>query len=127
MAPTPDLAQVRVDVWTWGVRLYPTRTAATDACRAGHVRVNNTRVKPSHNVRPGDTVRALTPGGERIVVVVGLTTKRTSAAIAVTNYEDHSPPPEPKEMRAAPILRERGSGRPTKRDRRRVEQLRGRP
>jgi ribosome-associated heat shock protein Hsp15 len=127
MADAQHKESVRVDVWTWGVRLYATRTAATDACRAGHVRVNNTRVKPAHPVRPGDTVRALTPGGERIVVVVGLTTKRTSAAIAVQNYEDHSPAPEAKEMRPAPIVRERGSGRPTKRDRRRVEKLRGRP
>jgi ribosome-associated heat shock protein Hsp15 len=121
-----DLTSVRVDVWAWGVRLYATRSAATDACRAGHVRVNGTRIKPAHQVRPGDTVRALTPRGERIVVVVGLTTKRTSATIAVQNYEDHSPPPEPKDTLAASVLRERGSGRPTKRDRRRVERLRGR-
>jgi len=125
--PSAQPTSVRVDVWTWGVRLFATRSAATDACRAGHVRINGTRVKPAHPVKPGDSVRALTPGGERIVTVVGLTTKRTSAAIAVTNYEDHSPPPEPKALRPAPIVRERGSGRPTKRDRRRVEKLRGRP
>lgn len=125
--PSAEPTSVRVDVWTWGVRLFATRSAATDACRAGHVRINGTRVKPAHQVKPGDSVRALTPGGERIVTVVGLTTKRTSASIAVANYEDHSPPPEPKALRPAPIVRERGSGRPTKRDRRRVEKLRGRP
>jgi ribosome-associated heat shock protein Hsp15 len=119
-------SSVRVDAWTWAVRLYPTRSAASAACKAGHVKVNGANAKPAHAVRPGDTVRARTPGGERIVVVTGLIDKRTSAAIAVQHYQDHSPPPPPKEDRPAPILRERGAGRPTKRDRRRIERLRGR-
>lgn len=117
---------VRVDAWTWAVRIYPTRTAAADACRGGHVRVNGTRVKPAHVVRVGDTVRALTPGGERIVIVRGLISKRVGAAVAADQYEDHSPPPPSREERPAPIVRERGAGRPTKRDRRRTEHLRGR-
>jgi ribosome-associated heat shock protein Hsp15 len=116
---------VRVDVWAWGVRLYPTRSAASAACKAGHVKVNGTRAKSAHPVRPGDTVRARTEGGDRIVVVVRLTNKRTSAAIAVQNYEDHSPPPLPKEERTVPAFRARGAGRPTKKDRRQVERLRG--
>jgi ribosome-associated heat shock protein Hsp15 len=120
------LSSVRVDAWTWAVRLYATRSAAADACRGGHVRVNGTRVKPAHAVKVGDTVRAMTPGGERIVVVTGLLSKRVSAALAVQHYEDRSPPPLPKDERPAPILRERGAGRPSKRDRRRIEQLRGR-
>ena len=90
------------------------------------MRVNDTRVKPAHPVRIGDTVRAFTPGGERIVVVRGLLAKRVSAALAVQNYEDRSPPPLPREERPAPVIRERGAGRPTKRDRRRIEELRGR-
>jgi len=117
---------VRVDAWTWAVRLYATRSAATDACRAGHVRVNGARVKPAHLVRIGDTVRALTPGRERIVEVTGLLSKRVGAAVAVQHYLDRSPPPEPRSERPAPITRERGAGRPTKRDRRRIERLRGR-
>jgi len=117
---------VRVDAWTWAVRLYATRSAATDACRAGHVRVNGARVKPAHLVRIGDTVRALTPGRERIVEVTGLLSKRVGAAVAAQHYLDRSPPPEPRSERPAPITRERGAGRPTKRDRRRIEQLRGR-
>lgn len=117
---------VRVDAWTWAVRLYATRSAATDACRAGHVRVNGARVKPAHLVRIGDTVRALTPGRERIVEVTGLLSKRVGAAVAAQHYLDRSPPPEPRSERPAPITRERGAGRPTKRDRRRIERLRGR-
>ena len=116
----------RVDAWTWAVRLYPTRSAAAAACRGGHVRINDARVKPAHPVRIGDTVRAFTPGGERIVVVTGLLSKRVSAALAVQNYVDRSPPPPPREERPAPITRERGAGRPTKRDRRRIEELRRR-
>jgi len=117
---------VRVDAWVWAVRIYPTRSIAAAACRGGHVRVNDARVKPAHPVRIGDTVRALTPGGERVVVVTGLLAKRVSAAVAVQNYEDHSPPPPPREERPAPIIREPGAGRPTKRDRRRIQRLRGR-
>lgn len=121
-----DPTSVRIDAWVWAVRLYPTRSAAGAACRGGHVRVNDARVKPAHPVRVGDTVRALTPGGERIVVVTGLISKRVGAPIAVQQYDDRSPPPPAREDRPAPIVRERGAGRPTKRDRRRIQQLRGR-
>ena len=116
----------RVDVWVWAVRLYATRTLAADACRAGHVKINDVRVKPSHTVKVGDVVRAYTPGGERIVVVTGLLSKRVGAAIAVTHYEDRTPPKPPKEERDVFAVRERGAGRPTKRERRLTEKLRGR-
>jgi ribosome-associated heat shock protein Hsp15 len=126
MTAAPGQASVRVDVWTWAVRLYPTRSAASAACRGGHVKVNGSGAKPAHPVRHGDTVRAMTPGGERIVVVTALIGKRIGASLAVQHYEDHSPPPLPREERPAAVTRERGSGRPTKRDRRHVERLRGR-
>ena len=126
MTAPDDSTRVRVDAWTWAVRLYPTRSAASTACKAGHVKVNGAGAKPAHQVRIGDQVRARTAGGERIVVVTGLIDKRTSAALAVMNYEDHSPPPLPREARPTPVFRERGAGRPTKRDRRQVERLRGR-
>ena len=119
-------ANVRVDAWTWAVRLFATRSMATDACRAGHVRVNGARVKPAHPVRIGDTVRALTAGGERIVVVTGLLSKRVAAAVAVQQYQDNSPPPLPRELRPSPIIRDPGAGRPTKRERRRLDRLRHR-
>ena len=116
----------RVDVWVWAVRLYATRTMAAAACRAGHVKVNDVRVKPSQAVKIGDVVRAYTPGGERIVVVTGLLSKRVGAAIAVQHYEDRTPPKPPKAERDVFAVRERGAGRPTKRDRRAIERLRGR-
>lgn len=121
-----DTTAVRVDVWLWCVRLFPTRSAATDACRGGHVKVNGTNVKPAQHLHVGDTVRAYTLGGERIVVVRGLIAKRVGAPIAVEQYEDRTPPAPPKEERAMQALRDRGTGRPTKRDRRITDRLRGR-
>jgi ribosome-associated heat shock protein Hsp15 len=124
MAESVDATSIRVDVWTWAVRIYPTRSAATAACKAGHVRVNGRGAKPAHSVRIGDTVRAVTPGGERIAIVTRLIGKRVSATLAAQNYDDRSPPPPPREER--PVMRERGAGRPTKRERREVDRLRGR-
>lgn len=113
-----------MDAWVWAVRLFPTRSAAADACRAGHVKVNGGSVKPAHAVHIGDTLRALTPGGERVVIVRGLVARRVGAAVAVTQYEDRTPPAPAREERIA--VRERGAGRPTKRDRREMDRLRGR-
>ena len=121
-----DAVGARIDLWVWAVRLYPTRSVAADACRAGHVKVNDVRVKPSQVVKIGDVVRAYTPGGERIVVVSGLLSKRVGAAMAVQHYEDRTPPKPPKEERDVFAIRERGAGRPTKRDRRLTQRLRGR-
>lgn len=126
MTPAPELTAARVDAWAWAIRLYATRSAATAACKAGHIKVNDASAKPAQVVRIGDTVRALTPGGERIVVVTGLIVKRTSAPLAATKFEDRTPPPPPKEERPAKVIRDRGAGRPTKRDRRLIERLRGR-
>ncbi|UTT62178.1 RNA-binding S4 domain-containing protein [Microcella humidisoli] len=126
MSSASGTTGVRVDAYTWAIRLYATRSAATAACKAGHIKVNDASAKPAQVVRIGDRVRALTPGGERIVIVTGLITKRTSAPLAALNYDDLTPPPPPKEERPATVLRERGAGRPTKRDRRLIERLRGR-
>jgi ribosome-associated heat shock protein Hsp15 len=117
---------VRADAWTWAVRVYPSRSAASAACKAGHVKINGANAKPATPVKPGDTVRARTPAGERVLVVRGLLDKRVSATVAAEQYDDLTPPPPPKEERPAVPVRERGSGRPTKRERRQTERLRGR-
>ena len=117
----------RADVWVWSVRLFKSRSVATSACKAGHVSVNGTKVKASAPIRVGDEVEVLTPGGLRIYTVKQLLTKRVSAAVAATAFTDHSPPPPPKEERPAPVaVRDRGAGRPTKRDRRQLDRLRDR-
>ncbi|MFF4354155.1 RNA-binding S4 domain-containing protein [Streptomyces sp. NPDC001530] len=116
---------VRVDSWIWSVRLVKTRSMGATACRGGHVRVNGERVKPAHGVRVGDEVRLRHEGRERVVVVKRLIRKRVGAPVAVQCYVDNSPPPPPREAVAPAGIRDRGAGRPTKRDRRELERLRG--
>ncbi|MFJ5528384.1 RNA-binding S4 domain-containing protein [Streptomyces sp. NPDC093261] len=122
--PAPG-ESVRIDSWIWSVRLIKTRSAGATACRGGHVRVNGERVKPAHSVRIGDEVRLRHEGGERVVVVKRLIRKRVGAPVAVQCYVDNSPPPPPREAVAPAGIRDRGAGRPTKRDRREMERLRG--
>ncbi len=116
---------VRVDSWIWAVRLIKTRSLGATACRGGHVRVNGERVKPAHSLRVGDEVRLRHEGRERVVVVKRLIRKRVGAPVAVQCYIDNSPPPPPREAVAPAGIRDRGAGRPTKRDRRELERLRG--
>ena len=116
----------RLDSWTWAVRLFPTRSAATAAVKAGHVKVNAASAKPAQSVKVGDTIRVRDTRGERIVRVVGLIDKRVGAPVAVTMYDDLTPPAPPREERVVTGTRDRGTGRPTKRDRRQVERLMGR-
>ncbi|MEU6328019.1 ribosome-associated heat shock protein Hsp15 [Streptomyces sp. 2224.1] len=120
-----DEGTTRIDSWIWSVRLTKTRSLAAAACRAGHVRVNGERVKPAHAVRNGDEVRLRHAGRERIVVVSRLVRKRVGAAVAAECFIDNSPPVPPREEVPVIAVRERGTGRPTKRDRREIDQLRG--
>ncbi|MBF6272789.1 MULTISPECIES: RNA-binding S4 domain-containing protein [Nocardia] len=119
-------ATARVDSWIWAVRLFKTRSAAATACRGGHVRVNGATVKPAHQIKPGDEVRVRNAGAERIVVVVRPVVKRVGASIATQCYIDKSPPPPAPEIVAAMPKRDRGAGRPTKRERRETDRLLGR-
>lgn len=116
---------VRLDIWLWSARLMPTRSAATAACRGGHVRRNGDPAKAAQKIVVGDELRVRSPGREKIVVVTRILTKRVGAPIARESYEDHSPEPVPQ-LAAAPPRRERGTGRPTKRERRQFDRLRGR-
>ena len=116
-----DAETGRVDSWIWSVRLAKTRSAAASACRAGHVRVNGTRVKPAHTVRPGDEVRVRQEDWDRVVKVVKVVSKRVSAPVAAECYVDHSPPPPPRDRAVVVATRDRGAGRPTKRDRRTMD------
>jgi ribosome-associated heat shock protein Hsp15 len=117
----------RVDRWLWAVRLYKPRSAATDACRGGHVKVNGRTAKPATPVRPGDRVEAFAGGRTRVLEVVEAIETRVGAAVAAACVVDHSAPPPPRPQAPAdPFARDRGTGRPTKRDRREMERLRRR-
>src|SRR5512139_99996 len=121
---------VRVDLWLWSVRLLKTRSIATAACKGGHAPGNDDRAKPSTVVRPGDEVRLRHEGRERIVIVQRVVRKRVGAPVAAECLIDKSPPPPPRDALIPIGLRDRGAGRPTKRDRRELERLRaqwGRP
>jgi ribosome-associated heat shock protein Hsp15 len=116
----------RVDRWLWAVRLVKTRSLAAQACRAGHVQINGVRAKPSSAVKVGDTVRARLGGRERIVEVARLLETRVGAELAAACLVDRSPPPPPRDPLAVVGPRPPGVGRPTKRERRRLDQARGR-
>ena len=117
------MGSARVDQWLWAVRIFKTRAMATEACRGGHVRVNGTAAKAATRVQEGDRVAARVHGQDRVLEVVEPLTKRVGAAQAAACMVDHSPPAAPRE--AHPFDRPRGSGRPTKRDRRQLDHLRG--
>lgn len=114
---------VRVDRFLSAARIYKSRTGAQEACAASHVKVNGKNARSSQGVKVGDKIEARAPRGDVILVVLVLADKRQSPEKARALYEDHSPPPPDKEPRVAE--RERGLGRPTKVDRRRMERFRG--
>lgn len=126
----PAQATLRVDKWLWQARFFKSRSLANGMVAAGRLRVNSQPIsKPHHQVRPGDVLTF--PQGRRIRVieVAAIGTRRGPAAEAQTLYADLAPPeprgkadttPAPK-----PALREPGSGRPTKKQRREIDRLRG--
>lgn len=117
------MASGRVDSWLWAVRVTKTRPDAAAACRGGHVRVNNRPAKPATPVVPGDVVSARVGERTRVVEVLRVIQKRVGAADAITCYLDRTPPPTPES--AVPVAaRDRGAGRPTKRDRRTLDKWR---
>jgi len=119
------MEETRVDRWLWAVRLYRTRSLATEACRGGHVKVNGSTAKPATTVRVGDRVEAFS-GRQRVLEVVRVIDTRVGAPIAATCVVDHSPPPPPREERDTGLVWAPGGGRPTKRDRRQMDRVRSR-
>jgi ribosome-associated heat shock protein Hsp15 len=113
---------VRLDQWLWAVRICKTRSAATDACRGGHVKVNGATAKAASPLRVGDRVEARVNSRTRVLEVIRLIAKRVGAPEASTCLVDHSPPPLPREEVVFP--RARGTGRPTKKERRDIDRLR---
>ena len=123
-------AAVRLDKWLWAARFYKTRSLATAAVAGGKVHVNGERAKPAKPVAPGDTVRIRIPPYEWVVVVRGLAERRGSAAVAAGLYEETAASRAARERLALGFRLVQGDvyegkGRPTKRDRRRIERLRG--
>lgn len=123
-APVNVDGTLRVDIWLWTTRQVRTRSAATSAAKAGHVKVNGGPAKASTKVRAGDEVRLRVQGFDRILIVKGLPKKRLGAPLARPNYEDISPE-RPKVYLPPLFVRPPGAGRPTKKERRELDRLRG--
>lgn len=129
----PDAAAaniaVRLDKWLWAVRLYKSRSLAAEACSNGKVQINGQDTKPARTVHLGEVITARTGDITRTMKVKGLLETRVGAKL-VTNYLDDLTPPEelnkPRDPNfMTPVLRPKGAGRPTKRDRRRLDGLFG--
>ncbi|MDL2231489.1 RNA-binding S4 domain-containing protein [Porphyromonadaceae bacterium OttesenSCG-928-L07] len=119
--------KVRIDKWLWAVRIFKTRSIAAEECNKGHVSVGDQKVKPSREIRVGDVVKVRMAPIERSYKVKQLSEKRMSASLAVDFVEDITPPEMYDLLNAAKAFgferRDRGIGRPTKRDRRMIDKL----
>lgn len=122
------LPRARIDKWLWTVRLYKTRSLATEACRGGHVTVAGKPVKPSREIQPGEILSARLPNLVRTVKVLDLPGSRIGPKLVDRFLEDLTPAEEylralkAKEQPGVP-KRPKGTGRPTKKDRRSLEKL----
>jgi ribosome-associated heat shock protein Hsp15 len=118
------MESTRVDRYLWAIRLCKTRAEATDLCKGGHAEVNGRPAKPATSIKVGDSIEARVHGRDRVVEVTRVIDKRVGAPIAAECYVDHSPP-VPETDRTSTLVRDRGTGRPTKRDRRQLDRWRG--
>lgn len=125
----PEKEKLRIDKYLWAIRLFKTRTLASDACKAGRVKLEGNNIKPSHEVRVGEVYHVAKGIERKVVKVTGLLENRTDAKTAVLFYEDITPVEQTHAFKSvfnAPMLRrDRGTGRPTKRDRREIDDLQG--
>jgi ribosome-associated heat shock protein Hsp15 len=119
-------APVRLDKWLWAARVYKTRGLASEACRQGHVSISGQKAKPSREVRVGDLIIILKDTLTRTFKVAQLLDRRVGAPLVRQFVEDLTPASELEKLRQAALrptgLRPKGSGRPTKKERRLLDQ-----
>ncbi|HCE58129.1 MAG TPA: heat-shock protein Hsp15 [Prolixibacteraceae bacterium] len=119
--------EVRIDKWLWAVRIYKTRSMATEACRKGHISIASQPVKPSRSVHPGEIVKVRKSPVTRTFRILELAEKRMAASLTTNYIEDITPPEEleivemQRNMRW--ITRDPGTGRPTKKERRDLDEF----
>lgn len=125
------LDKVRIDKWLWSVRIFKSRSMATTACKSGKVKIEDKSVKPSYLVSREEIIKVSKNGFNLQFRVIDLIEKRVGAPIAVLNYEDITPEEELNKYKdwfigkAAAERRSKGSGRPTKRERRIIDDFKG--
>ena len=124
--------KIRIDKWLWSVRIFKTRTQATEACKKSNVKLREKAVKPSYPVSVGEIVSVHKNGFNLQFKVLTLISKRVGAPIAITCYENLTPESEMNKYsdwfigKARPEMREKGAGRPTKRERREIDSFKDR-
>ena len=125
--PKPESSQakvsVRADKWLWAARCFKTRSQSTDACAAGHLKLNDRTAQASASVKVGDMVDIKTHGGRRVLKVMALGERRGSVEMAERLFEDHTPPPPP-EPQMKPQWQD-GGGRTDRRQRRAIRKNKG--
>ena len=120
--------KVRIDKWLWSVRVFKSRSMATDACKKGHIKIRDKVVKPSYLLKRGEYLEVRRNGFNLTFEVIDLISKRVSSPLAVVCYVNHTPDSEMNKYKdwyigkGGPELREKGSGRPTKRQRREIDE-----
>ncbi|MFD1630977.1 RNA-binding S4 domain-containing protein [Pseudopedobacter beijingensis] len=119
--------KLRIDKYLWSIRVFKTRSLATEACKAGRVKKDGSNLKPSYEVKIGDEYQVSKGIEKKVLKVIDLLHNRVDAKTAVLYYQDLTPEEETykfKSMFHAPVLvRDRGAGRPTKKDRRDIDSL----
>ncbi len=124
------MKSVRIDKYLWAIRVFKTRSKASEACKKGKVQINQEEAKPSKDVRVGDEVTIRIKSMHKSLKVTGLIEKRVSAAVAAENFEDLTPQEEYDKLKKMNEInsewREKGVGRPTKKERRQIEWLKKR-
>ncbi len=121
------MMEVRIDKYLWAIRVFKTRTEATEACNGGKVKIGGVNAKPSKDVRPGDIINVRKGAVNYTFRVIDGLDKRVGAKL-VPDYAENLTPEEELQKLRAPVetffvTRDRGAGRPTKKDRRDIEQL----
>ncbi len=119
--------EVRIDKWLWAVRVYKTRNMAAEACKTGKVKLDGKNIKPSHNVKIGEEYEVKIDVLEKKLKVLALLENRVSAKLVPDYMQDLTPVEEIERLRLIKKQsferRERGIGRPTKKDRREIEEF----
>lgn len=121
-----EFQKIRIDKWLWAVRMYKTRSLASEACAAGKVKIDGVSVKASYLIKPEQIIHVNKQGEKWVLKVIKIIEKRVGAPIAITCYEDLTPPEEKNKLLFPSIfyeVRDKGSGRPTKKDRREIDKF----
>ncbi len=121
--------EVRIDKWLWAVRIFKTRTIAAEACKKGRVMIDDASVKPSRNIRTGDVIQVRKPPVTYSFKVLAPADKRMGAKMVPQFMENVTPPDQYELLELNKISgfvdRQRGTGRPTKKERRDLDQFAG--